>query len=133
MSEPAMSTKNLCRTHSDVVFLHTQRSTRLIATLALFAATLSEQAGSRLLTQVGIALSSATLLRLAKQMEVPFVVTPRVLGVDDFAFRRGRPMEPFSSTWKHIVPLICFQNERHSIGPVCIVYMCDLNLARFNS
>jgi len=74
----------------DVVFLHAQRTTRLIATLALFATALSGQAGSRLLTQVGMALSAATLLRLAKQMEVPFVVTPRVLGVDDFAFRRGR-------------------------------------------
>lgn len=37
-----------------------------------------------------MALSSATLLRLAKHMEVPSVVTPRVLGADDFAFRRGR-------------------------------------------
>jgi transposase len=74
----------------DVVSLHAQRTTRLIATLALFAVALSGQAGSRLLTQVGMALSSATLLRLAKQMEVPSVVTPRVLGVDDFAFRRGR-------------------------------------------
>jgi len=67
-----------------------ERTTRLMATLALFAAALSGQAGSRLLTQVGMALSSAILLRLAKQMEVPSVVTPRVLGVDDFAFRRGR-------------------------------------------
>ena len=67
-----------------------ERTTRLIATLTLFAAALSGQAGSRLLAHVGMALSAPTLLRLAKHMEVPSVITPRVIGVDDFAFRRGR-------------------------------------------
>lgn len=42
-----------------------ERTTLLIATL--FAAPLRAEAGSRLLTQVGMALSSATLLRLANQ------------------------------------------------------------------
>lgn len=74
----------------DVVSLYAQRTTRLLATLALFAAALSGQAGARLLSQVGMVLSSATLVRLAKQMAVPPVIAPRVLGVDDFAFQRGR-------------------------------------------
>lgn len=72
----------------EVVASHAQRTARLTTTLTLFAAVLSGQAGSRLLRKIGMPLSADTLLRLAKRASVSPIVTPRVLGVDDFAFRR---------------------------------------------
>ena len=73
----------------EVVACHAQRTTRLTTTLTLFAAVLSGQAGSRLLSKIGMSLSADTLLRLAKRASASLMVTPKVLGVDDFAFRRG--------------------------------------------
>jgi transposase len=73
----------------EVVPLRGQRTTRLRATLTLFAVALSGQAGSRLLSQIGMVTSADTLLRLAKHVTVPSTPVPAILGVDDFAFRRG--------------------------------------------
>ncbi len=73
----------------EVVPWHGQRTSRLTATLTLFAVALSEQAGSRLLNQIGMATSADTFLRLAKQVGSGLAITPTHLGGDDFAFRRG--------------------------------------------
>ena len=73
----------------EVVPLHAQRTTRLTATLTLFAVALSGQAGARLLNQIGMATSADTLLRLAKGIAAPSTAVPTLLGVDDFAFRHG--------------------------------------------
>ena len=48
------------------------------------------EAGARLLHAVGILVSPDTLLRLIRNTPEPEVKTPRVLGVDDWAKRRGR-------------------------------------------
>jgi transposase len=74
----------------EVVPHYARRTTRLLTTLNLFAAAMSGQAGARLLKQIGMAVSGDTLLRLAKRAGSAFVSTPKILGVDDFAFRRGR-------------------------------------------
>ena len=74
----------------EVVPCYARRTARLVATLSLFATALSGQAGSRLLNQVGMAVSADTLLRLAKRTGASPVKAPKILGVDDFAFRRGR-------------------------------------------
>ena len=74
----------------EVVPRYARRTTRLGATLSLFASALSGQAGSRLLNQVGMPVSADTLLRLAKQGGATAIKAPKILGVDDFAFRRGR-------------------------------------------
>jgi transposase len=73
----------------EVVPWHGQRTSRLTTPLTLFAVALSGQAGSRLLSQIGMPTSADTLLRLAKQVGSGLVITPTHLGVDDFAFRRG--------------------------------------------
>ncbi len=73
----------------EVVPFHGQRTTRLTATLTLFAIALSGQAGSRLLNQIGMVASADTLLRLAKRVAASPPAVPATLGVDDFAFRRG--------------------------------------------
>lgn len=73
----------------EVVPRYARQTKRLTAALKRFAITLSGQAGSRLLKQIGMAVSGDTLLRLAKQLDHPVLKAPEILGVDDFAFKRG--------------------------------------------
>lgn len=65
-----------------------RQTSRLEAILESIAVVLSGQAGSRLTEQLAMPVSADTLLRRAKK-KTPMQPTPRVLGVDDFAFRRG--------------------------------------------
>ncbi|MFZ3467547.1 ISL3 family transposase [Streptomyces sp. 4.24] len=48
------------------------------------------QAGERLAAHLAVPVSGATLLRLIHRIELPPVPEVEVLGVDEFAFRRGR-------------------------------------------
>jgi transposase len=48
------------------------------------------QAGVRLAQRRGVRTSRATLLRLVQRAALPWVGTPRVVGVDDWSQRRGR-------------------------------------------
>jgi transposase len=45
--------------------------------------------GARICSLTGLSLSTSTILRVLKRTPVPEIKTPTVLGVDDFAFRRG--------------------------------------------
>jgi transposase len=65
-----------------------RQTSRLGTILESIAVVLSGQAGSRLADQLAMPVSADTLLRRAKK-KAPALPTPRVLGVDDFAFRRG--------------------------------------------
>lgn len=65
-----------------------RQTTRLGTLLDCIAVVLSGQAGSRLTEQSAMPVSADTLLRRAKKKISP-PPTPRVLGVDDFAVRRG--------------------------------------------
>ena len=65
-----------------------RQTSRLGAILESIAVVLSGQAGSRLADQLAMPVSADSLLRRAKKKALAFP-TPRVLGVDDFAFRRG--------------------------------------------
>ncbi|HEY0755398.1 MAG TPA: transposase [Ktedonobacteraceae bacterium] len=65
-----------------------RQTSRLGTILESIAVVLSGQAGSRLTDQLAMPVSADTLLRRAKK-KVLALPTPRVLGVDDFAFRRG--------------------------------------------
>jgi len=47
------------------------------------------EAGARLTQRLGMATSPATLIRMMRQSSVPAHSTPRVLGVDDWAKRKG--------------------------------------------
>ena len=65
-----------------------RQTSRLETILESIAVVLSGQAGSRLADQLAMPVSADTLLRRAKKKALA-LPTPRVLGVDDFAFRRG--------------------------------------------
>lgn len=49
----------------------------------------SGAAGARLAWSLGLPTSDATVLRLVRAMPGLLVGTPRVLGIDDWAWRRG--------------------------------------------
>jgi transposase len=51
---------------------------------------LCRRAGARLAAQLGVTVSRNTLVRLLRAMPDPPTPTPRVLGVDDFALKRGQ-------------------------------------------
>ena len=74
----------------ETLSVHAQRTQRLTGTLTLFALAVSGRAGARLLAQIGMSTSADTLVRLAKRAASPPIDVPEVLGVDDFAFRRGK-------------------------------------------
>lgn len=57
--------------------------------LTAFGVALGGEAGARLAGQIGVAVGGDTLLRLLGRGPADSVATPRVLGVDDWAWRRG--------------------------------------------
>src|SRR5215467_777716 len=65
-----------------------RQTSRLGTILESIAVVLSGQAGARLAAQLAMPVSADTLLRRAKKKALT-LPTPRILGVDDFAFRRG--------------------------------------------
>ena len=67
-----------------------RRTNRLAEAQARVGAALGGEAGSRLLGQLGMPASGDTVLGLRRRLPVPRRPTPRVLGVDDWAMRKGR-------------------------------------------
>jgi hypothetical protein len=50
--------------------------------------------GARVYSLIGLPFSASTLLRVIRKAILPEVVTPKVLGVDDFAFEKGHGYDP---------------------------------------
>jgi transposase len=72
----------------------TNCTTDLLTTFALQA---GGEGGARLARKVGVPISPDTLLRLLHTMIDAPVRTPRVLGVDDVALRRGRSVSRYGT------------------------------------
>ncbi|MFD4264137.1 ISL3 family transposase [Streptomyces sp. NPDC058534] len=70
-------------------FRHGRRSAGLQAVLERLAVMLAGRAGARLAHALAVRASRSTLLRLIRRLPDPETHTPRVLGVDDFALRKG--------------------------------------------
>ena len=68
---------------------YARRTTGLGETLGAVALALGGRAGARLSGRLACPASRSTLLRLIRGLPEPAAATPRVLGVDDFALRRG--------------------------------------------
>jgi transposase len=66
-----------------------RRTTRLTGQVSAVARELAGRAGARLLPALGILVSRHTVLRVLLRIPLPVAGTPRVLGIDDFALRRG--------------------------------------------
>ncbi len=68
---------------------YARRTIQLQETLHLIGLALGGRAGARLLQDLGLLVQRDTLLRLVRKQPFLMTQTPRVLGVDDWAFRRG--------------------------------------------
>ena len=69
---------------------YARRTTRLSEMLRQLGFALGGEASARLTTKWGVATSPDTLLRLVRSAPVEERPTPRVLGVDDWAIRKGQ-------------------------------------------
>ena len=66
-----------------------RRISRLTAQVSKVARELAGRASARLLPALGIMVSRHTALRVLLKIPLPGMTVPRVLGIDDFALRRG--------------------------------------------
>lgn len=70
---------------------HARYTPPLAAQLTALGLALAGRAGSRLAAQLGITVGRDTLLRRVRALpDVPAATGPQVLGIDDFALRKGR-------------------------------------------
>lgn len=73
-----------------VVAPYARRTNRLTEVMTAFSFALGGKASSRLITHLNLHVSSSTMLRLIRRTPQPRRPTPRVLGVDDWARRKGQ-------------------------------------------
>ncbi len=78
-----------CEPLPAVVARYARRTARLNEALALIGFAIGGEAGARAACELGMTTSPDTLLRRIRQSTFKEYVTPHVLGVDDWAFRRG--------------------------------------------
>ncbi len=76
--------------HPSVLAPYAHRTMRLTDVFALIGFALGGEAGKRLVEGMGLSASPDTFLRLIQVTPDLHQTTPRVLGVDDWSFRRGR-------------------------------------------
>lgn len=79
-----------CERLPRVVAHYARQTVRLDDALRLIGLLLGGEAGARATRKLAMTTSPDTLLRRVRLAVKPCAPTPRVLGVDDFAFRRGR-------------------------------------------
>src|SRR5437588_3180664 len=72
---------------------HAQRTGRLTAAVRVLGSEAGGEAGERMATRLRMPLSGDTVLRILHSPPAPPQPTPRVLGIDDFALRKGRVYE----------------------------------------
>lgn len=87
----SLCTKRIfCERLPRVVAHYSRKTVRLDDALRLIGLLLGGEAGARATSKLAIKTSPDTLLRRVRVAVKPCSPTPRVLGVDDFAFRKGQ-------------------------------------------
>lgn len=67
-----------------------RRAARLTQSLGQIALALGGEAGARLSQRLGLPSSAKTLLRIVRRLPLPLVSAPRAVGIDEWAWRKGR-------------------------------------------
>ncbi|MGF7206196.1 transposase, partial [Skermanella aerolata] len=67
-----------------------RRTIRLAEAQRCIALHAGGEAGARLAARLAMPVSGDTLLRLIRAAPIPVAPSPRVIGIDDWAWRRGR-------------------------------------------
>lgn len=88
-ANPACSRKTFAEQVPEVAPAYARRTLRQKTTLCEIAFALGGRPGARLAHFLGLPVRFWTLLRLLRQVPPPPVQTPSILGVDDFAWRKG--------------------------------------------
>ena len=76
--------------HDDVVRRYCRRTRRLAELHRCVGVALGGEAGAWLVARLGMQVSADTILRIVRSEAVPEFKVPRILGVDDWAWRRGQ-------------------------------------------
>ena|SRR5690242_2132169 len=88
-SNPLCPRRTFAERLGEQIKAYARRTRRCEVQLQSIALMLGGKAGARLAKTIGLPISSDTLLRLIRAMVVPPCSTPAVLGIDDFALRKG--------------------------------------------
>ncbi len=86
----ACSRRTFAESFPDLVARYARRTDRLAASQVRTGLAVGAEPGARLLSALRMGTSPDTVLRLVHRYPVPAAETPRVLGVDDWAWRKGR-------------------------------------------
>lgn len=81
--------KVFCERLPKVVESYGRKTVRLQELFGILAFVLGGEAGSKTARKIGLQISGDTLLRRIRRTSIPNLEPVRVLGVDDFSFRRG--------------------------------------------
>jgi transposase len=79
-----------CERLPRVVAYYARKTVRMNEALQLIGFLMGGEVGARAALRLAMKTSPDTLLRRVRQAVSPSTITPRVLGVDDFAFRKGQ-------------------------------------------
>ena len=79
-----------CERLTGLAHRYARQTQRLNTCLELIAHALGRNAGARLAGRLSLPTSATLLLRRLRQLPVPLSTSPRVVGIDDWAYKRGQ-------------------------------------------
>lgn len=87
---PACHRKIFAERLPDLTSVYARRTTRAISALSEIGFALGGKAGATVSAFLGLPSNRMTILRMLRRMPAPIAPTPQMLGVDEWAYRRGK-------------------------------------------